>query len=192
MKDLLHDLGTLRIDGYYPIRHIVSQQRASKHHPLLHLSCLSPFDPLRGFAALLLSQGGHKRQPQLSLLLSGVDVVNEEKDTDSISAQFPGIGQGVQRVPGKPADLLGEDQIQLSRPGCGDHGIELGALSGAGAGDPLVRIDILERPLWIALDIRLEVPLLTFKGIRLVLLVGGHPAIGCHTNDSNPLPLLEQ
>ena len=75
MENQPDDFRALGIDGHFSIPHIISQQRAAKHHALFHAPGLSPFDAGTGGTALLLCHCGFNCQEQFRFLFQGVDLV---------------------------------------------------------------------------------------------------------------------
>ena len=85
--------------------------------------------------------------------------------------------QGVHRVAGETADLLGHDQVDLPQLRRVEHFIELHALAGGRAGDALVGIDALQDPIRLTLDVITEISLLGLKRVRLIFLIRGYAAV---------------
>ena len=71
--------------------------------------------------------------------LEGPDVFFLKIDLDAVFLQLPDGGQGVDRVPRKAADRLGDDQVDLAVHRIRDHAFEALAMLGAGARDKLMR-----------------------------------------------------
>ena len=178
VENELNQLRPCRIYCNVPPLYIIAQQRPAKHHSLLHPPGLAPLHPAGGLAALLLGHGAHDGQPKLRVRLQGVDAVVQEHYPHSQGFQLPGVGDGIQNVPGEPAHLFGEDELELSHMGVGDHAVECRTLFCGGAGDALVGVDLVQLPVRLAVDVFLEVALLALEGIGLVVPVGGHPAVG--------------
>ena len=61
-----------------------------------------------------------------------------------------------------------------------NHTIECRALLGGCAANALIRIDCIQLPVRLAVDILFEIALLRLKRICLVILVSGDPTIGCY------------
>jgi len=64
-------------------------------------------------SALLLSQAAENRQQDLPGAIQGVDPFFFKNDPDILFFELPDILQAVNRVSGKPADRLGDNQINL-------------------------------------------------------------------------------
>ena len=165
-------------DRKYPVPHGIAQQRAAEHHALLHAARLPPLDARRGAAALLLRDRAHDGQPQLGVRVPRVDAVAQEQYAHAELLQLARIRDRIQDIARKAADLLGQKQGETARTRVGHHTVERRAPLCRGAGHAFVRIDSVQRPVGLAADKRLEIPLLAGKGARLVLLVRGHAAIG--------------
>ena len=179
-EDQPHQLGPLGVDGHAAVFHIIAQQRPSEDHSPLHLPGLTPLDPGGRLAALLLGDGAHDGKPQLRVRLQGVDGVVHKQDTHAQPSQLPGVGNGVQDVSGETADLLGDNQPEFPHVGVVNHPVEGCPLFGGCARDALVSVDLIQLPVRLAGDVLLEIALLRLKGIGLVILVGGDPAVGCY------------
>ena len=74
---------------------------ASEHHTALHRTLLPPLDALRDFAALLLRYACHYGKPEFTVILAGVDMISNEYNTDSLTAQQPRVRERVNRISGK-------------------------------------------------------------------------------------------
>ena len=74
---------------------------ASEHHTTLHRALLPPLDALRDFAALLLRYACHYGKPEFTVILAGVDMISNEYNTDSLTAQQPRVRERVNRISGK-------------------------------------------------------------------------------------------
>ena len=180
MEDEPDNFRALRVDGHFAADHVVTQQRAAKNDALLHAAHLSPFGAFRGPSAFVLCEGTHDRQSKLPIVGAGIQAVIEKQHADAAPTQLAGDLQGVHRVAGKTADLLGHDQVDLSQLRRMEHFIELHALVGRCAGKSFVSIDALQLPIRLALDVLAEIPLLRFKGICLVFLIRGYATIRCY------------
>ena len=75
LKNQLDQLCPFWIDRNFPIFHVIPQQRRPKYHTPLHLPGLSPLDAGGGFAALLLCNGTHNREPQFRIWIQRIDAV---------------------------------------------------------------------------------------------------------------------
>ena len=74
---------------------------ASEHHTALHRALLPPLDALRDFATLLLRYACHYGKPEFTVILAGVDMISNEYNTDSLTAQQPRVRERVNRISGK-------------------------------------------------------------------------------------------
>ena len=180
MEDEPDNFCTLRVDGHFTADHVIPQQRAAKNDALLHAAHLSPFGAFRGLATLILRDGTHDCQSKLPIVGAGIQAVIEKQHAYAPPTQVTGDLQGVHRVAGETADLLGHDQVDLPQLRRVEHFIELHALVGRCAGKSFVSIDALQLPIRLALDVLAEIPLLRFKGICLVFLIRGYTAIRCY------------
>ena len=176
-EDQPDKLRFLRLYLYLSILYLIPQQRTAENHAPLHLAGLAPFHPGRGFPTLLLGHRGHDRQPELRVGIQGADAVVHEKHPYPQRLQLPGVGNGVQNISGKTADLFGDDQLKLSFTGVADHAFELLPLFRGGAGDPLVGVNLIQLPAFTVFDKFFKIPLLCLKRISLVLLFCGDTAI---------------
>ena len=170
-------LCALQIDGHFPVGNIIAQHTSSEYNPLLHLSLLAPFDPLRGPSTFLLGNGGHDSQPQLRITVQGVDVVIHKDNAHTQLLQFPGIGDAVQRISGETGYFLGHNQIQFSVLGAGNHPVKSLSLFCSGSGQPFICKHLEKLPILMALDVLAEIALLALKGIGLILIVRRNTAV---------------
>ncbi len=179
--DVADDLCLVRFDGKLTVCEVKAVDAVvAKDHPGLHAAFLPPFDPLRCFAGLLLRHAGHDGEAQLPVARPGVDVVIEKDDPDPQTLQTAGVFQGIHRVPGKPGDLLGEDQIQFARLGVGNHAVELLPAAGGSARNPLIGVDLGQDPAAMLLNVISKICFLACQRVGLILPVGGDPAVGGH------------
>ena len=137
--------------------------------------------------------GTHDGQPQLCIQFQSADAVIHEKNADAQGFQFSCVADGIQDVSGEPADFLGDDQAELTHFGVADHTVELDSLFCAGSGDTFIGVDPIQFPVRLPVDVLLEIPLLGFKGVCLIVLVRGHPAVACNINHAcHLLPVLSR
>ena len=180
MENMPHYFRAFFVDVHFAAMHIVAQHTAPEHHALLHAAFLSPFDALGCFAAFLLRDGGHDGEPKLRIGIKGVDVVVHKDHANAVPPQFTGITHAVQRISCKTGDLLRDNKVDLA-PFCRiDHAVERFTLFRVGARDTLIRKHFHQLPFGLPLDVLAKIPLLAFKGIRLVLVIRGHAAIDRH------------
>ena len=177
MEDEPDNFRALRVDGHFAADHVIAQQRAAKNDALFHAARLPPFGAFRGLSALVLRNGAHDRQSKFPIVGAGIQAVIEKQHADAASPQVTGDLQGVHRVAGETADLLGHDQVDLSQFRRVEHFVELHALAGRCAGDALVGIDALQDPIRLTLDVITEISLLGLKRVRLILLIRGYAAV---------------
>ena len=82
-------------------------------------------------------------------------------------------GQRVNRVPGKPADRLRDDEVNLACQRIGDHALEAFSVLGAGARDAFVGVDLHKLPVLSGFDeLRVVVDLRFIAGELLVVVCG--------------------
>ncbi|MDY6320961.1 MAG: hypothetical protein SPL44_08150, partial [Bacteroidales bacterium] len=102
---------------------------------------LAPGAVLGNGSGFLLCEARHDGDQELSFAVEGPDVFLFKVALDSLVLEVSDGSQGIDRVPGKSADRLCDDQVNLSGEGVLDHGLESGSLSDAGAGDSFVGVD---------------------------------------------------
>lgn len=73
----------------------------------------TPFYVFGNAAAFFLRQGGHDGQQQLAFAIKGPDILFLEEDLHVMFFELTNGCQRVDRVSGKPADGLGDDQVDL-------------------------------------------------------------------------------
>ena len=163
VEDQPDDLRALWIYCQATILYIIAQERPSKHYPLLHPPGLSPLHPGRRFSALLLGNRSHDGQPKLGVRLQSTDPVVHKQNTYPQCFQLSGVGDGVQYISRKTADLLGKDQVKFPQMGVGNHSFEGGSFLRRRSGDSFVGIDFIQLPVWLAVDVLLKISLLALK-----------------------------
>lgn len=91
--------------------------------------------------------------------------------------QFADGGQTVHSVPGKTADGLGDDKVDLPGKGISDHTIEAVPVLGVDGTDTLIGIDLHEVPIRIFPDELGVIVYLGFIGSELFFAVRGNTGI---------------
>ncbi len=104
-------------------------------------------------------------------------MVIHKKNPDAKTLELSGVLERVYRIAREAADLLCDDKIKGGGPGILYHTVKGVPAPRAGAGDPLVRVYVKQFPIRIALNAFPEIAFLALKGIGLILLIRGHPAI---------------
>ena len=85
--------------------------------------------------------------------------------------QFTGVIYTIKGVSRKTGNLLGDNQIKVAVLGARYHTVKLFALLCVRARNALIGKNLIKLPIWIALNILSEIPLLAFKRIGLVFIV---------------------
>ena len=152
----------------------------------LHGVSFACLDISRDGLALRLGEGSHHGQHQFCGLIHGVDVFFFKVDRDALRLQHSDVVQAVHRVAGEAGDRLGEDQVAFALLTPFHHPHEVRPLLGRSAGDTLIREDVGHRPRLVLHDLIGVVVFLRLVAVELILLFGGHPAVGRHPK----LPLL--
>lgn len=148
-KNKAHDSGFRLIDRERAVLYAVTEQISSEDDALFHASGLSPLDALGCLAAFLLCDACHQCKPKLPVGVSGINVIKGKKHADSEIFQLSGVGEGIDGISGKAADLLRKDQIHFAASGGFDHGVKSGTLLGLGSADALIIIDMGELPVFL-------------------------------------------
>ena len=87
-------------------------------------------------------------------------------------------GQAVNGVPGKSADGLGDDKVDLPGQCIRHHGLEALTMLGAGAGDALIGVHLHEFPVIPRLNVLGVVVDLRFIAGELLIAVRGDAGVG--------------
>lgn len=72
-----------------------------------------------------LGKGTQHGDQHLAVHVQGVDVLLLKKHPNAHGPKYPGVVDGVQRVPSKPGDGLGQNQIDLLCFAPSDHAVEI-------------------------------------------------------------------
>ena len=163
-----------------PVLDVAEDAAVAQHHTLLDGLSVSELDPAGEFSQLILGDTGHDGQPQLAVLVEGVDVVVLEEHPHPGVEQFPRVEDGVQGVPGETGDLLGDDKVKESGLAVLHHAVEVLTLFGGGGGQALVYIAGHILPGGISADELLVVAHLVAQGVELLVAFGGHPGVEGH------------
>ena len=119
----------------------------------------------------------HDRNQQLTLGVKSPDAFLLKEDLDSAFFQFSHRHQAVYGVPGKPADGLGDDQVNLACKRVGYHLIEAIPLLCIGPADALVGINGQKSPFRVLLDEPGVVIDLRLIAGELLITIGGYPGV---------------
>ena len=152
----------------------------------LHGVALACLDIAGDGLTLCLGEGSHHGQHQLCGLIHGVDVFFFKVDRDALCFQHSDVVEAVHRIAGEAGDGLGEDQVDLALLTPFHHPHEVRPLLGRSAGDAFIRENVGHRPRLVRHDLIGVVIFLRLVAVELILLFGGHPAVGRHPK----LPLL--
>ena len=147
---------------------------------LLHRHALAHFYIEGEGVELLLGKAGKDGQHHLAVFLQRVDVLFFKHYPDAHGFQLADVTDAVQRVSCKPADGLGNNEVNFTFFAVADHPHEIGALLCGGAGNPLVCVGARQCPLWRAHDEVGVVAFLCVKAGELFLKIRGNPAVGGH------------
>ena len=182
--DALYNLCLLRINDEMPFVILSVAQKAVVVH--LHLSLLiaeinAQLHIFTNGFRFLLRKGCHNCNQDFSFGIHRVDVFLLEIDRNALFLQQANVFQAVQRIPGKPADGLGNDHIDLTGCTSVNHAIKLCTLFRVGAGNAIIGEDTGQRPLRVALDQLRIMPDLGFIAGGLFVAVGADTAVCCHT-----------
>ena len=122
------------------------------------------------------------REQQLALAIEGPDVFFLKIALHIVFLQGSDGGKAVNRVSGKTADRLRDDQVDLPGEGIGYHAFEALTLFGVRPGDALVGIDTGELPIVSSLDVVGVVIDLRFVAGQLFFVIGADTSVGRHTS----------
>ena len=173
--------GLLLVDDQSPVVLGVAEDPVvSQDHVVLDGLLMAEFDTAAELAQLILSDAGHDGQPQLRVLVEGVDVVVLEEHAHPGGQQLPGVLDGVQGVSGKAGDLLGDDQVEQPCLGVLHHPMEVVPLFGGGRRQALVNVARHKGPGAVAPDQILIVGDLVAQRIQLLVALRGHTGVVGH------------
>lgn len=177
LKDKAHHFRLALVYSKAAVLFVVAENAVVAHYVAVFDSTLvSPADALGQLAHLVCSDTGHYGKAQLAVGVYGADIVILKKHPHTRSEQLTGVGQAVNSVTGKTADLLGEYEVERARLAVLDHAHKIGAVDGVLSADAVdVALDI--SPVFIALDEVGEEGYLIFYGVFLLLLSGGNACI---------------
>ena len=187
--DSPHHLGLLRYDLRLTVRSSLVAQHGSVVEVDLSFFHCHPDAQLdigaEGFT-LGLGKSAEQSDEELAGLCQRIDIFLFEDDPDPPGLQHPHRLQAVYGVPGETGERLCENEVDPAPLADGDHPVELFALFHAGSGDPLVREDPGQFPIWGLLNFLGVVGFLGGVAVDLLLTVGADPAVSRH-----PLPAVE-
>ena len=159
---------------------IAENAAVSQHHVILDGLLMAEFYAAAELAQLVLGNGRHDGQPQLGVLIEGVDIVVLEEHAHAVAKELPRELDGVQRVTGKTGDLLGDDQIKFVLRCILDHAVEVLTVLGGDAGQALVNITGYKCPRGIPADEVFVVLNLITQRVQLLVRLGGHAGVVRH------------
>ena len=162
-ENLLHNHRLLRHDLVFSVLVLcVPIQLAPAGNAFFKAFANAPDRVFGNGPALFLRKGSEDGQEHLRKSRPGVDVVALEDDVDADIVQTPHIGEAFERVAGKPADGLGQHQVDPSLLAILDHPLELWPLVRACPRNPVIRVNSGVFPFRICPDqlrIVLDLPL---------------------------------
>ena len=150
----------------------------------------APFDIGAHRFAFCLRKRPHQGQQHLAFCVHRIDVLLLEYHRDAQLLESADVAQAVHRIAGKAGDGLDQYEIDLSLPAFANHFEKFRAFGGGGAGDPLVRKNARHRPVGVLHDHIGVVGLLGLVAGELLLVLGGHPAVGGYPQLALRFPLL--
>ena len=188
-KNLPHDFRLVLPDQEERILRMVKTVKRNLHF----LPFFKPFPdaPLHVFGnapALFLGERCHDGQKHLRNGICRVDILFFEIHLHACLLKLPDRCQGIHRVPGKPADALAEDVVDLPGLAVVDHRPELHSVLHGGSADPFISVDLHQFPSLILLDAEAEGLHLVVQALQLVFLVRAHPAIDSDPSSASQFP----
>ena len=181
--DAADNFGLLFIDNQVAVRSLVVAEEPAEGNGNLAVCkplTLAPGTVLGNAAAFFLGKRGHDRQHQFALAVEGPDVFLFKVDLNTLVLQPADGGQAVDRVSGKTADGLGDDEVNLPVERIIHHVLEALAFAGVAAGLSFVRIYGNELPVGTALDVIGVVVDLRLVAGELLVPVRGDAGVGCN------------
>ena len=149
----------------------------AQHHLVLDGLLMAELDTAGKLTKLVLRNTGHNGQPQLRIVIEGVDVVVLEKHPHAATQKLTGVLNGVQGVTGKTGDLFGDDQIEHPCSGIIHHPVEILPLLCGNAGKTFINIAGNEGPVGIALDQILIIRDLVAQRVQLFVTLRGYAGV---------------
>ena len=140
----------------------------------------APFHILGNAPALLLSEGGQQGKHELAVAGQRPNAFFLELHLDAELLQPAHRFKEIHRIAGKPADGLGEDNVDPPGLAVGQHPLKLGSAFRAGAGDESVCVNSGKLPFGILLDKLAVIAYLGGKGMGQTIRFHGDPGIGRH------------
>ena len=131
-------------------------------------------------SGFFLCECSQNRMEHLRIGASGVDIFLFEENCRSKLFQMPYVSDAVKGVPGKPADRLRENPINLSVLHVLDHLLKARTFRCLGPGNSFVRVDPGVLPCGIGSDLLLVHFDLCFKAGLLLIAVRADTAVGCN------------
>ena len=176
-----HHGGFVLVDHDLSVHRPVAIQQHQVHGlPLGEILAYPPFAVVGHAFALLLRKRSEDGEHQLAVPAHGVDVLLLKINVNAQRLQLAHRFEHGHRVAGEPADGLGEDQVDLSRPAIREHLPESGPVALC-AGVRFIGVHARVFPAGLALDIGAVVADLPGEGMQHGVLSRGDAAIGRHT-----------
>ena len=183
-----NNLGFLLVDDWNTALATVIAQKMFEGHCDLAVSKTFPLPPgdiLGDTPAFFLGKAGHNGNQQFALTVKGVNVFFFKENLHMMLLQLTDGDQAVDRISGKSADRLGDDEVDFPGEGICDHLIENLAAFGVRAGNTLIGIDLDELPIVPLFDVlRVVVDLGLITG-ELFIAVGGNTSVCCDPSFCN-------
>ena len=181
LKHIPHNRRFALINPHPPIFAFVSVEQGQVHGLSFgEILAYPPFAVVGHAFALLLRKRSEDGEHQLAVPAHGVDVLLLKINVNAQRLQLAHRFEHGHRVAGEPADGLGEDQVDLSRPAIREHLPESGPVA-LGAGGRFIGVHARVFPAGLALDIGAVVADLPGEGMQHGVLSRGDAAIGRHT-----------
>ena len=166
LEQFPHHGGLVLVDDQALILLAVAENPVvAQHHAVFDGLLVAEFYPAGQFSQLILGDGGHDGQPQLRVLVEGIDVVVLEKDADPVAQKLAGKLDGVQGIAGETGDFLGNYQVKFVLGRVVDHAVEVFPAFGGDAGQALVDIPGHKGPGDVFLDEILVILNLVAQGV---------------------------
>lgn len=142
--DLRQSVGTFAIPQKLTVR--------DADFPVGEALSLPPGNVFGDAAAFLLGKARHDGDEQFPFGVEGHDILFLKEALATGLLQLADGGQTVYGVPGKTADGLGDDKVDLSGQGIPDHAVEAVPALGVDGTDALISVDLHEVPIRIFPD----------------------------------------
>ena len=153
LKQLSYHGSLLLVNDKAAVLLAVAEDAAvAQHHIILDGLLMAEFHAAAELTQLILRDRGHDGQPQLGVLVKGVDIVVLEEYAHATAKKLPRKLDGVQCITCKTGDLLGDDKVKGIIRRVIDHAVEVLTALGGDTGQALINVAGDKRPRGVPAD----------------------------------------